>query len=62
MIYNRFKYIGFAYLGFVFGDENDRRKVFNRCIKEFIENFELDQNDFVHHWFNIRYFTSKAAP
>jgi hypothetical protein len=58
MNYNRFKYIGLEYKGFVFIDENDRRITFNKCNKEFIEKFKLDKDEFVNEWFNISHFTT----
>ena len=59
MNYNRFKYIGFEYRGFVFIDENNKQTIFNKCDSEFIEKFKLDKDDFVNEWFDINYFTTR---
>jgi hypothetical protein len=56
---NRFKYIGLENKGFVFVDTNNKRITFNKCRKDLIEDFKLDNNEFSNEWFIISYFATK---
>ena len=56
---NRFKYWGLERKGFVFIDTNNKRITFNKCRKELIEDFQLEDESYVNDWFFISYFETK---
>jgi uncharacterized protein with NRDE domain len=54
-----FKYLGYRDSNYLFADDVGKEYRFNKCRKDLIENYKLNNKDYIGNWFKVKYFATK---
>lgn len=54
-----FKYLGYTSNKYSFINKTGKQIAFSKCRKDLIDNYKLNQSDYINEWFVISYFKTK---